>query len=373
MPMAAHWNWAVGVAQAQVGATHITVLQDRMQYLQSATEPLFEAMTDRPSEVISFNIDSIDDFQEPVTLAQKAWSGDVFSIPSAYLLNLSAAANVWHPALPKLMNCVVPIATLDLIAARFGSICGELAPDYSFAYRCLSCVEQISYLDRSCLIAYGLDRSQGVNFSRGRRARDVVDFEQNAGPVLHFAAPLPDVRCGLNAVVHEYCLVQAKAPEQLKPLDRLGYLNNLALSLVEIEDPLTRNQQFELLRTAGWRGPVAGATPTARAISRVRSRDLRSIVRSLRHVPFHAARLLGAPVTRPVWHALGRLGITPPPAQRFHFRSTREALAYAIKHPRQRSHNSSHLHGLLPGLVSGNDVGAAGHAHRSEQQPRIDS
>lgn len=340
MPMAEHWAWALDVALGKSDATHVTVLQDRMQFLPGAIDCIGAIAEAAPQRVLAYLMDYVDDYRTPVRVIQREWCGALFEVPSAFILAKVSRAEIWFRALPRLINCVVPVSVIAEIAARFGTICGPLAPDYGFAFRCLALVDAVSYVDRPCLVQYGLHRSTGMNYSRGATAPDTVDFERQAGAPLNSAAPVPEIRSGVNAVVHEYCEVRSEGVASFPAVDRPRYLERLAEDVRLIEDARARGAQFALLRAAGWQGEPPATRGMAGLLARARGGD----------IPRRVKRLAAGHLTQPVWMALDRLGVHPPADQRFHFASLDDALAYMVRRPRPRRATCTHLRGMVPGV-----------------------
>ena len=350
MSMVDHWNWALREAFERHPATHVTFLSDRMVFRPHALRDLLGVASRHPDDVVTFNFDSVDDRSKPVRLIQHLWSGEEIPIPSQRLLDLAAEGDVLHRPTPRMLNCAVPISVLEDLRRRFGDVFASLAPDYCFAYRCLSVVDAILYYDRPCIIEYGISRSHGTNVMLGRRTPERADFLSLAGPRgLYFAAPIPGLDTALNAVFHEYCFVRSEERgKRLKPLRTEPYLARLASEVAGFEDPDLRADALRVLRDNGWRGPVHAASSglgLRRQLARL-GENPRDIAR--RATRLCLSRVLGHPLTKPLWLRLADRGVAPPVDQRFQFATVDEALAYAYRFPRPSSADLSHLGPLSP-------------------------
>jgi hypothetical protein len=251
-----------------------------------------------------------------------------------------------------MLNCAVPLPVLEELRRRFGDVFASLAPDYCFAYRCLAVVDAILYYDRPCIIEYGISRSHGTNVMLGRRTPERADFLSLAGPRgLYFAAPIPGLDTALNAVFHEYCFVRSEeGGERLKPLQMAPYLARLAAEVAGFEDPGLRADALRALRDNGWSGPVHDTDPR-RGLRRHLARlgeNPRDVGRRARRL--WRSRVVGHPLTKPLWLRLADRGVAPPVDQRFAFASVDEALAYAYRFPRPSSADPSHLGPLSPAV-----------------------
>src|SRR5206468_3596267 len=107
-----------------------------------------------------------------------------------------------------MLNCIVPASTLGAIERRFGNVFGLIAPDYRFAYRCLAVSETTLYLDRACMIEYGMTRSSGITYSKGKPNEDAADVARHLSGPRFWATPEPGFETVANAIFQEYCAVR---------------------------------------------------------------------------------------------------------------------------------------------------------------------
>ena len=332
MTVAEHWQWALEQALELAGVSHLSYLTDRMIYQRGALEAVLELVANAPDAVLSYNHDRVEDYRPPVRLVQEPWSGAVVPLPSAELLERAAQGDPWHPALPRMLNCVVPVSLLDELQRRFGSVFASAGQDSRFAYRCLSLVDTVRYYDRPCLIHYALHRSVGANYARGGRSTDVTDFliTLGHGPQAR-NAPMPGIQSVINVMVHEYCSVAAESRSpRFKPVDLGRYMERLALDVRQLEDVSLRHEAYAQLRARGWR-PVPRF---ARLAARARRDPAGLAMAVVRRVRRRLGAVTGAAATKPLWMLLTRFGIHPPASQRFRFASSAEALEYAARFPR---------------------------------------
>jgi hypothetical protein len=249
--MTAHWQWALERGLQLPGITHVLYLTDRMVFKDGALRRLIELANHHPDRVISYNHDRIDDFQRPVRLEQRDWTGSLFDVPSGHLLNLTARAIV-PPCLPRMLNCIAPVRTLAQLERRFHSVFGSASPDYAFAYRLLATIDGILYDDASPLIHYALDRSNGASLARGIASKDSRDFIANLdNDAINAAAPIPAFRTATNPIFHEYGVVSSEVGG-LPLVDRFQYLGMMDFDSRQLRDPSLKRATSSLLRAQGW-------------------------------------------------------------------------------------------------------------------------
>ena len=343
LPMTAHWEWAMRRVLDGSDCTHVTYLTDRMCFKRDALGDLRSLTSDHSGKVITYNHDAVDDRVWPIALHQYPWSGKVLELNSAHLLWLSSRG-VIRPPLPRMLNTLAPREALEQVAARFGSVFDSIAPDFCFAYRCLDLQDSILYYDKSLLIQYGLDRSNGASYSRGEQSRDRVDFEQHlGGRPMNFAAPVPEFQTIRNVMFHEYNYVRAESgSEKFPPVDPRAYMAAVVEDLSLIESPAVRGEMLDVLRDNGWSGgPKARYRAAVGAIGA--GFRVWDVARgAMRGGTALARRLL--PERRA--EALRGAGI-PVPAGLVGHESTADAIEYAEQHPLPRTEGTEHLEPLL--------------------------
>jgi hypothetical protein len=329
MPMTPHWDWAINQAMADADATHFTYLTDRMVFRPGALRALVEIASALPSKVISYNHDLIDDFSRPVRLHEFRWTGRVVEIDSTYLLGL-AARSQHPPCNPRFLNSVAPRAVIEHVRSRFGNVFDSISPDFCWAYRCLDLEDTIVYWDRSALINYAYDRSNGAGYLRGVHSADSADFQAQLGSKpMNADAPVPEFWTITNAVMNEYCFVKRESGSARFPeVARGSYLEAMAREIDSILDPDLRAAQRELLVHEGGAPDLTGASPVRRRL-RAAARDPLRVARRA------ARRALANSSTQEVWRRLGRAGLKPPSSDRFSFDSTEGALEWTYQFPRR--------------------------------------
>lgn len=248
LPMSPHWDWAAGRALELYGASHVTFLTDRMILRSGALERLAAVSTLNPEKVVSYTHDRVADDGTPVRLHQNAWSGKLYEADSARLLG-AVARSLPCEVLPRLLNCHVPRELLLSLRARYGSVCGSIAPDFSFCFRTLAAEESVLFLDEALIFHYALERSNGASFVRGEVTRDSADFMKGlrAGGD-YFAAPIPGILTVHNAIIHEYCFASGEAGgAKFPPVDEERYLLAIESELGQIVNPEARRAVEEHL------------------------------------------------------------------------------------------------------------------------------
>ena len=328
-PMSPHWDWAIAQALALPEATHFTYLTDRMVFRPGALRTLVDIIETLPSKVISYNHDLIDDYSRPVRLHEFRWTGRALEIDSDYLLAL-AARSQHPPCNPRFLNSVAPREVVDRVRARFGNVFDSISPDFCWAYRCLDLVDSIVYWDRSALINYAYDRSNGAGYLRGVHSSDSADFQAQLGSKpMNRDAPVPEFWTITNAVMNEYCFVKRETGSAKFPdVDRSSYLEAMARDVESILDPDLRAAQRELLVREGGVPDRTGASPFRRRLRAAARDPLRAARRAAR-------RALANSSTQEAWRRLGRAGVTPPSSDRFGFESTEDALQWTYQFPRR--------------------------------------
>ncbi len=339
LPMSPHWDWAVQRAVADEHSSHITLLTDRMLFLPSGLDALVTTLQAFPRDVVSYYHDRVVDHRHPITLDQYPWTGRALRISSDELLISTAKLRLHCPAFPKMLNTAVPKALLLRIQEKFGNIFDSISPDYSFCFRCLAVVDSIVYLDRSVLIHYALDRSNGASLERDVPNDAQRDFTADHAQALrNFDTPLPNIPTVGNAILHEYQTVrQEVASNRFPEIDFGAYLRYLSREVNRYENGQLKHVTQEALSTAARTAGISFHPWVYRYIPPgVRLRPTR-LAEHLIWKVFSAVRQIarrGSRSERPKG-ALQR--------KRIGFGSTEEALEYAKNHPRWRSWRLDHL------------------------------
>ncbi len=144
-----------------------------------ALAQLSTVMAEHPSSVISYDADEVSDRSAPVALSQVSTSGALVRVPAARLLYLCSQLVVVRP-IPRMLNCLVPVALLDQLAAVHGTVFDSMAPDFTFCYRLLRLVDHIFFLDESLYTMYGTARSNGASTHAGIVTADGRDYLRRA-------------------------------------------------------------------------------------------------------------------------------------------------------------------------------------------------
>jgi hypothetical protein len=236
MTMTHHWNWALEAGCGRGTYTHIVVLTDRMMFKRHALRALLSVIAAHPGLIISYNHDRVVDHRRPFRAELQAWSNEVLQISSETLLRLSANCTL-PQALPRLLNCAVPVAVLSGLRQRCGNIVSSTAPDHSFCYRALAIVDGIAYWDRAPIIHYALARSNGESAARGIHTPDHVDFLSSIAGTPFANAPIPGILTVGNAVLHEYVFARNEmGSDKFPPVNERAYIRWIKAELEVMEN-----------------------------------------------------------------------------------------------------------------------------------------
>lgn len=339
--MADHWQWMIERARSGGSFTHFTILTDRSAYKNGELARILDLATTSPLKVFAFrHQDFVADGATPIRVLFTRYSGQVASVTARELLD--RAARVEAPqALPRLLNCVVPEHVLERVAERFGAVIrGTTAPDMGFAFRCLTVVDEVSFLDASPTIHFGQDKSNGYAMSKGRSNEASHTFASELPDDWGSNTYLPELFTPVNGDVHEYVSVAAIVNEPaLKPVDLNCYLAANANAVLGFEMNELRRTSLELLIEAGWDPQMV---PPQRSASQRLQSLARHPVKKLRHrASAVGAKATCAAVTLPMWKRVARLGWYPRTTAHFKFTTLDDALAYALGARVRKSRNFS--------------------------------
>jgi glycosyl transferase family 2 len=253
LAMTDHWNWVFGELRSGFAAPLVTMVTDRMVMRPGMLAKLLGLAESHPGRVVTYNHDAVDDTVAPVRPHLQERSERAFELSSAHVL-WRGSKMYFHPCIPRMMNCVVPMPVLDEIESRFGSLFASISPDHCFAFRCLDVVDEIVYWDACPLIHYALTRSNGAGYARGLQSAEVKDFQSHLGGVpMNASAPVPEFHTIGNAVVNEYCFVREESQSnRFRRLDEARYLGAMAREIGDLEDPALRARMRDLLDERGW-------------------------------------------------------------------------------------------------------------------------
>jgi hypothetical protein len=341
LAMPAHWEWLRQTIQERVAPTHMAYLTDRMVFTAGSLAQLLAVVKREPGRVLSYREDRVVDLTRPVQLVQSQWTGQLFELDSAKLIELSSRA-IYGDYLPRMLNCIVPTSVVEAIEQRFGSVFQSIAPDYAFAYRCLAVCDSVLLLDRACLIHYGMTRSAGISYLRGKPNADALDFERSLSEQRFGATPEPRFATTANAVLDEYCRAREVARDRFPPLQWGPYLRANAVSASRVEDPEWRARVQALLRRHGWtrRSSARHVLTLSVSMAGYFARHPGALARSVKR------QVVDRPPGTPAAQFLPRFGVNPRVRDRLMFDSAAEAIAYAEAHPRERTRYAWHVHQL---------------------------
>lgn len=338
LAMSAHWDWVSNRLESTTDVTHATVLTDRMILKQGAIRRLTDLVDEDAHTIVSYNHDVVDDYSAPVRLRCQAWTGRTLTVTSERLLSLSAKME-HHPALPRMLNSVVPVSHLREMRTVFGTVYDSISPDFCFAYRTLSLVDAVRYVDESLLVHGSLARSNGASYARGQLSTDHADFVAKlGGRLLAHAAPVPAFATVANAVASEYELVRRQTGlAKFIPIDMEAYFAKIETEIYQLQEPSVFAEQRALLRdTAG--AAIAHRPPFWKSrLRRLPSRRPGGLL-----IGALAAAVSCRPTKR-VWMALGA---RPPRTRWFRFADPLEAFQFAQSPGRRPSRTHTRIESL---------------------------
>ena len=310
LAMPAHWDWAVEQALASYSANHFIYLTDRMIVRNGALKEMVDLAALYPLQVISYNLDRICDDTMPIRIEQYPATEKLVEVETLRLSRLFAQG-VFHPGLPRMLNCIVPRAVFDRIRERFGNVFTSIAPDFNFCVRCLDVEDSILFFDKSLLFHYALNRSLGASATRGEMTADNADFTANLpvdNATRNYATPIPSLITAVNAAFNEYLShKQQTQSARFFDVELESYLAANALEVNEVRDPQLRAAMMGLLIEHGYKNP---ASTSAKSPSKL----LSTLRRARKKAWLFLAR---------------RLGISPPGDLEFEFWELSEAIDYA--------------------------------------------
>lgn len=250
--MGEHWEWAIQHVLQMPNITHVMYLRDRTVFVRNQLKRLLSFSSRFPDKVISYLENFIYDFTEHINFHELRWSGSLLELRSSDLIASTARVN-WYflSCLPRMLNCVVPKTVLETISHKFGNVFKAIAPDVSFAYRYLESYDSYLYYDRPLTVSYGHDRSNGASQTRGIITKDHADFLANLnGKRLNYAAPIPEFRTVMNAIIHEYCVIKQETKNsKFVDIDVKPYLDFIAYEIDKMDDPNLKQEMQSLLES----------------------------------------------------------------------------------------------------------------------------
>ena len=310
LAMPAHWQWAVEQALDSYSSNHFIYLTDRMMVRNGALKEMVDLAALYPTQVISYNLDRICDDAMPIRIEQYPATEKLVEVETLRLSRLFSQG-VFHPGLPRMLNCIVPRVVFDRIRARFGNVFSSIAPDFNFCVHCLDIEDSILFFDKSLLFHYALNRSLGASASRGEMTPDNADFTANLpvdNSIRNYATPIPSLITAVNAAFNEYLIhkQQTNSP-RFFDVDLQNYLAANALEVNEVRDSNLRAHMLGLLVEHGYQ---QSAPESVKSPSKLLSKLRRA--------------------RKTAWLFLARrLGINPPGDLEFEFWKLSDAIDYA--------------------------------------------
>jgi len=249
MSMTHHWDWALKEALENPEITHAVFLTDRMMFKSGCLDALLAIVVRHPEQIVSYDHDRVLDHRVPIIVELSPWSDTLLELSSTRLLALAARC-VFAPALPRLLNSVVPRAVLEEVHRRNGTFVGSISPDYSFCFRSLGLVEHLVYWDRAPIIHYALNQSNGESAARGVASSASVDFWKHVEESSLTNTPCPGVRTVRNAILHEYGTARAGGDGTRFPaVDLDSYIAMLRSEIEYMENPEVASEMSAVLNT----------------------------------------------------------------------------------------------------------------------------
>jgi len=319
--MSAHWDWAIQQALSFYRASHFLYLTDRMMFRKRALREVVDLATAYPNKVISYSHDRIIDNLTPIRVEQYPASGSLFEVETMRLSWLLSQSAIIHPAVPRMLNCIVPRAVLNRVRKRFDTVFTSISPDFNFCCRCLEIEDSILFYDKAPIFHYAQSRSNGASVTRGELTADFVDFNKSFvayNVIPNYATPIPELSTAVNYAFHEYCLFKQQTNSmKFFEIDFAHYLQANANEISQLIDPQVRADTLSLLIANGYREEQTNRRPKP------------SVVKFAKRVRSKTKRVFTGPATTSTWMFLGRsLGIRPPGYNGFEFATLAEAIDY---------------------------------------------
>jgi hypothetical protein len=369
LAMGEHWDWAIQQAMERSDASHFNIHYDRKISKPGHLGLVAEVAASHPGQAITFTLDQVVDGDQPHVLYQTPWTGKVYQVQTARLLQLITHGMVLKigQAMPIMSNCLIPRQVLEEIREQFGDICNSTGPDSCFLFRYCAVNEHFAYFDRAIGIIYASYRSNGLGYLQGKAGGDFADFVKTWGerPWLD-AAPIPGLNLGQNMLYHEYILVQrAVGSDKFPSLDMDSYLQDLASSLVWIEDLETRTALRNVLEEHGLPKETMATTPALPLMTASEAPKIRlplftqlSPQRVLASLKFRIVHPVAVFMARQdvVLFLADHFGIKPQHITGFSFRSDEHALRYALTCPRQLDKENPYILDLRGSLADHSEL-----------------
>jgi hypothetical protein len=333
LAMSPHWQWALESA-LESPATHVMYLTDRLVVRPGTLRPLLTIAERHEVDVVTFGDDTVNDYERPVTVFERPWTGKVLRFKSDQALR--ALARGIFIGTPTMLNTVVPRAVIEDIAATYGNVFASIAPDHCFGYRCLDRLDSFVHWDQVVIVQRALARSNGFAQIRGIRNPDHDDFLRELGERgINQHAPVPELLTVSNAIYNEYEFVRGdRSSSKLEPLRRHYYLGANARDVARLEEPELRARMDRILSEQGWSARMHARYGLGLAASAAGyyGRHPRALLRRL----------------------LGRGGAAP------EFADPAEALAYTLEHQTAARSEPDHLWPLMSRPGSARELAANG-------------
>jgi glycosyltransferase involved in cell wall biosynthesis len=269
LPMGKHWNWALEQALPRTDATHFGTHYDRRITRAGGVAQLAAACARHPESLVVYPSDFVWKSGGRYRAGSVQGRGGDYLIRTSRVVALSAQGFLTEmgQGWPVLANCMVPRAVLERVRARFGTICDSLSPDCGFGFRFCAVEDSYVFLDWPIGIIYAFQYSNAQAYFRGDTSGTFGDFMTFVHGELWPASPIPGLNFGLNAVFHEYVVVQREV-EGFPQLEWKGYIRELGYGLQYITDPEQHAAAIAMLKGYGWVEPPPPRFRQARRVAR---------------------------------------------------------------------------------------------------------
>lgn len=316
MTMSEHWDWVIRQALNRHETEYFSVLTDRFIWKKNTLTEVIKISDAYPNRVISYAFDYVDDIHMPITLNQRKWTGKVLAINSENILSIYGNACECEHQAPRLLNCFIPRRVFQQIQSQFSNVCLSISPDYCFAFRCLTVVDEILHYDKPVFIQHALAQSNGgaMYFGPNQANRDFLAHMPSEGL---FLSPTPEIMCLTSSLSHEYCLAKKESQSpKFRELNMKCYFESVMHDLDAIQVPELREKYLGMLKKYCVVSlPKNDQKPKIRLIKKLRS--LLSVLR-------------WSAQTKPFWILIARFaGPDVLSKHRFTFKTTQEAIDFA--------------------------------------------
>lgn len=255
LAMTIHWDWIINYIMDNFEENHFVYLPDRVVFKTVAIKELIDAIKIYPDEIISYNTDVVWDCDNQIKIYPENKAYKLERIDSKELIS-NVGNRIESPrALPKMLNSVAPRSVLDNLKSKYGKIFDSISPDYSFGFRIMANYDSIIYCEKSLIINYGYDRSNGINFGKGKLKGDSSDFFKNLDKKdgnYFYLSPVPELMTFHNAIIHEYYFIKNESGNsKFEDINKAKYFEVIEEDIQKFVSSKDRQKALNILKERG--------------------------------------------------------------------------------------------------------------------------